>query len=242
MARSARDNYLPRVTDDPVTNRWVIGLFGLFVAELIAWNVGAPLDALRWWPIGSGAFRPWQLVTHVFVQGREAVVGVVLSLLVLTMLLPMLRQRFSDSTLLRALASGAAGGLLVALTADALGLVHGGASGWMSLIEVLLILFGLANPDQEIRVYFVFPVSGRNFVWGLLVVSVLLFLASASLQSAQAIGTWAGTFAWWHWQDRRRATLRAQAASIESQLRGLRVIQGGKDDPGRRGQGGQDVH
>jgi hypothetical protein len=241
MARSRPSGFPPKLVEDAVTNKLIIALFTLYVAELFAWAFGAPLGALVWSPMGSGRFAPWQPLTHFLVQGQPAVVSVVLSLLILSMLVPQMRSRFSDRELAQGMGAGAGAGVLLAFVLDLIGMANGGAMGWLPLVEVLLILWGLNNPNDEIRIYFIFPVTGRNFVWGLLVVALLMYLAGPSLQTAQGVGTWLGTWAWWRWRLGRRDSLRRQAASVESQLRNLKVLPGGRQAP-PRGQGGQDVH
>jgi hypothetical protein len=184
----------------PATPRWVQrvvgGLLALFVIELLARNVGAPVDLLAWWPFGT-AFEPWQPLTRFLVQGGDpgTVINVCFGLFVLWLLLGQMNQR----TVAWAAASAAVGATVLAGLLDLVGvLAPRPTMGWIALIPGLFALFGLLHPDGRVLLYFVLPVSGRAIVWGTLGVAALVFLAQRSLGSAEAIGSWVGVFAWWN--------------------------------------------
>lgn len=230
----------------PPLPRWIrdllVALLVLYVVELIAWNVGVPLGSAMWWNLGTG-FAPWQLVTHFAVNGRGAVTGVLLSLLVLYFFLPVLTRDYSRSTLLEVMGATAVGAIGVGLLLDAVGLLAPAPSGgWHLAVTALVVLFGLTHPGADIRLYFVLPVQGIWFVYGTILLTLLGLLAQPVLASAEAIGAWVGVVAWWYLRGpgRRRAELKSKARAIERELSHLTVLPGGRD--GNRPGGRYDVH
>jgi len=220
----------------PWMRNLIVGLFVLYVVELLAANAGLPVGALAWHPFGSG-FEPWQPVTRFLVQGR-GVFGVLLGLLVLYFLLPAVDSVLSRERTAKALLAGAVGGTLLPLLFD-LTLVDGpGIQGWTVLVTSLVLLFGLAIPTGVVHLWFVVPITGRVIVWGTLGLAVVMFLLDPSLRTTEGIGTWLGVFGWWNLMGPggRKRRLRRQAKKIQRELRRFEVIDGGRVD---RPQGGQ---
>lgn len=233
-------------------HRWLLGgLFGAYVLELLLYNAGVPVyQWLPWFAFGEG-FEPWQILTRFLVQGasQRAVMNVVFSLVVMFFFLPGISTLVTGRQLAVATAFGALGGTLLPLAVDgatALSSVRflqeglGPAMGWGGLVFVLPALLGLARPDATILLL-VFPVKARWVLWGTLVLLLLLLLVGRSLETWQGLGVWLGVVSWWQGfgPGARRRKLVSKASSIESQLRNLRVIDGGKGGPGPGPQGRQ---
>jgi hypothetical protein len=214
-------------------HKWLLGgLFALFVLELVVKNTGVPLyPTLGWWSFGAG-FEPWQPLTRFLVQGsdRSSVSSVAFSLVMLYFFLPLLESITDRATLARAVASGALGGTLVPLLADATGILSPSvALGWASLAYALPPLLGLLSPNREILLV-VFPVRASWILWGTLVLTVLTVLAEQSLESLQGLGVWLGVYAWYHLLGPGRTTraLRKRGTKVEKDLRRFEVYEGGR--------------
>jgi hypothetical protein len=241
---------MPRAGSDvqfnmPTPERWhvrlLIGLFVLYVVELVAhiW-LPALYQWLAWLEFGAG-FQPWQLVTRFLVQG-PGVIGVLFGLFVLYFFLPTIEGVIGRRQLGYAVLSGAVVGTLLPMAMDLAGIAHGAAMGWGPLVATLPVLFGLARPDATILLL-VFPVRAVYVLWGSLVVAILFILVERSLGTFQTLGVWLGVFGWWHvlGPGGRRRRLAKKADAIERELKksssaNLRVIDGGKSKPqGRQG-------
>jgi hypothetical protein len=237
----------------PTPERWhlrlLLGLFALYVAELVL-QLGVPeiYGWLAWQDLNVG-FQLWQLLTRFFVQGPGAVITVLFSLLALYFLLPMMEGIVARRQLGYAVLAGAVVGTVLPLVMNLAGLAHGVAMGWTPLVVSLFVLLGIARPDATIFLY-LFPVQARWILWGSLVVALLLLLADrGSLASFQGVGVWLGVYGWWHLlgPGARRRRLSKKAETIERELKNmgsggkpqssnLRVIDGGKSKPqGRQG-------
>lgn len=216
----------------------LVGLFALFVVELLARNAGFPVERLRWHAFGHG-FELWQPLTRFFVQGGStgAVFNVLIGLLVLYFFLPGLDSMMPRERIGKAALAGAVGGTAVPMLLDLLLLDGGSTGGWTVLTTALVVLFGLAMPNGVIHLWFVLPITGSFIVWGTLGLSVVFFLIGPALGTSEAIGTWAGVFGWWHLMGpgARRRDLKRQASRVEQELRRFEVIEGGRSQP----QGGQ---
>lgn len=227
---------------DPWLVRALGPLLAAYVVELVLAAGGVDVYAFAWHPFGAG-WQPWQVVTHLLVMPREAVLNVLISLLVAGMFLPGLRQHLGDRGLGELVAAGALGGVAVLALSDGLGalvlpsLGRGIALGWTHLMVALVVAFGLVNPHAEIRLYFLFPIPAWVFVWGSLLVPTLTLLVALGggsdiLGSAEQVGTWLGAYAWWNTRGPagRRRTLVQRKRTVERELRHLQVLPGGKDD------------
>src|SRR5690606_20193193 len=119
-----------------------VGLFALFVVELVLRNVGLPVDALVWYPF-EGPFQPWQPLSRYLVQGgsQSAVFNVIFGLLVLYFLLPAVDSLLPRAQAARALVAAIVGGTLLPLGVDALLPLSSGTSGWTVLTTTAILLF-----------------------------------------------------------------------------------------------------
>jgi len=136
-----------------------------------------------------------------------------------------------------AMAVGVTVGVLLPGLLDLLGLAATGvAYGWMPLVYVLPVIYGLARPDDTILFLF-FPIRAKWILWGTLGVALLLVLVEHSIDAYQGVSVWLGVYGWWNLlgPGARRRKLIKTATGIEKQLK-IRVIEGGKSKPlGRQG-------
>jgi len=216
----------------PAVRNLLIGLFAMLVVELILKNIGVVLwDSVAWRPLRAG-FAVEQLPLHYLSQSptRGGISSTLFGMLVIYFFLPNAVADLGAKAVRDAVISAAAGGIIIGMLADAAGLVGGAAWGWTGLVTSLVVLFGLSRPNGIVLLFFVIPAPGWLFVWGTLVIEVLMFMADRSLDTTETLGVWAGTFAWWHLlgPGGRRRSLIKKSKTIEKELSHLRVIDGGR--------------
>jgi hypothetical protein len=212
----------------------LVALFAAYVVELVLNLAGVPLyGLLAWHGFSTEAFAAWQPFTRVLVQGadRSAVFGVLFGLMIAYFFLGPLEEMLGRRKMLAAVVAGAVVGTLLPLSLDAIELLRGPdvALGWSFLVLALPTLFGLARPEADVLLYF-FPVKAKVFLWGGLVVALLLILVDQSLSSFQTLGVWVGVYGWWNLlgPGARRRDLKRQGAKIERELRKFQVLEGGR--------------
>ncbi len=221
----------------PPAPRWIRllcgGLFALYVTELVLRLARLPVDLLAWWPFGFG-FGPWQIATRYLLQGGDpgSVFRTLFGLAIVWLVVAQLDRKLA----LQAMAAAAVGGTALGLLLDAAGILAPIPNvGWTGLTGSAIVLFGLQRPDARILAWFVLPITGQMLVWGSLVVAGLVFLTQQSLGTTDAIGSWLGVYAWYHWigPGSHRRRLRAKGRALEKELSRFTVIEGGKDAPNR---------
>ena len=207
------------------------GLFALYVLELVLRNMGVPVYLLEWRSFDAG-FAVYQPFTRFLVQGRHAVLGVGLGLLVLYFLIPAILSMFSRRQVAQAVLSGAVGGTLIPMLLDAVWLSKGVVMGWPVLGLSLIVLFGLANPTGTILAFFFLPISGTLVLYGTLALSLAAFILGPGLGTAEPLGVWMGTYSWWYTfgPGGRRRLLKKKAEVIERELSRFQVLEGGRSD------------
>lgn len=221
----------------------LIGLFVLYALELACRNIlGLPVDALVWWPLGSGAFELWQPLSRYLVQGND-LLDVLLAALVLYFFLPAITDRFRTRQLGEVVAAAALGGTALALLLDLLFGLGRPALGWQALTMVPVVLFGLSMPRATVRLFFVLPVPASVFAWGTGAIASLALLAAPGLYTADYLGAWLGVLGWWYGfgPGARRRLLQRKKRSVERELRRFQVLEGGKSDR-KSGFGDDTIH
>lgn len=224
--------HLPELA--PWMRNLMVGLFAMYVGELVARNIGLPIDTLAWSPFEAG-FQVWQPLTRYLVQGgtRGSVFDVLFGLLVLYFLLPAVGTLLSRHQATRALLAGVVGGTLVPLLLNALVPMAGVNSGWTVLTTTAILLFGLAMPSGVVHLWFVIPITGRTIVWGSLGLATVFFLIDPALRTSEGLGTWLGVYGWWMGlgPGSRRRRLLSEAQKVQRELSRFEVIEGGRRDP-----------
>ena len=216
----------------PPVSAWVrnlvIGLFALFVVEVLVSNVWGGLYATLAWSV-HGPIRPWQPFTRYLVQGSASVINVVFALLAMYFILPTLDNALGRRALSHAAAAALAGGTLVGFLSSIVGYSDGFLLGWSGILTAVFALFGLAVPDATVRLYFFIPVQARFFTWGSGIIAALLLLGTRSSIAADALGCWLGAMAWWYTLGPGGKTRQRRNAGkkLERDLSKFTVLQGG---------------
>jgi hypothetical protein len=240
MASDVRMQF-PRLA--PWMRNLLIGLFALYVVELVLANLRVPVDALRLYPFAHG-FEAWQPITRFLVQGREGAVGVLFSIVVLYFFLPVLSTLLDRRQWAEALLSTAVAATAIPMLADVTGAFPPALrTGWAVLMPAVVVVFGLAQPNATVLAMFVIPIQASFFVWASLFLSVFFLLVSPSTASLEPVAAWIGIVAWWSLRGpgRRRRVLLAQADRLETEIRKFTVLEGGRSErPQGRPQGRQD--
>ncbi|MCB9678589.1 MAG: hypothetical protein H6737_26035 [Alphaproteobacteria bacterium] len=225
--------YLPPL--EPWMRNLLIGLFVLYVVELVLWNLGVPLGAMMLTSFGYG-FQPWQVLTRFFVQGRENAANVLISIVVLYFVLPSLPRLLPWRQWVDALSVTAIVAMLIPMVSDALGLFPPATrSGWTFLVLPMFVGFGLAQPRGIINLMFVLPIPAIYIVWGTLVYVLVMLLAFPSAATLEMVASWIGIVGWWSFRGpgKRRRELRKEASKIEKELQRFTVLDGGKAQGGQ---------
>lgn len=219
----------------PEGRQLLIVLFGLYVVELVVQNFVPIQQLLAWRSLQSGGFLPFQPLTRFFVQG-SSVISVAISGFVLFLILPTLFRLFSRRQLLEALGTSIAVSTVLGLVLDAIGIAHGATMGWQTALTTCFVLFGFAQPNARILLFFVLPVSGTLIAWGTGAIALLYFLVDQNLNATEAVGMWIGAWLWWNQRGpgARRRDLRKKARKVEDELRRFQVLEGGRHDGDNR--------
>jgi membrane associated rhomboid family serine protease len=159
----------------PVTKTLMLICTAVFCVQFFV-----PLD--NWfalWPVGSGMFWPWQVVTYAFLHG--GVFHLFFNMLGLWMFGAELERLWGDRRYLQFLLAGALAGaaaqlLMTSLTGSNVPTI--GASG---ALFALLLAFGMLFPNRIIMPLFPpIPMKARTFVIVFGALELLLGLAGAS--------------------------------------------------------------
>jgi hypothetical protein len=216
------------------TLQWIAGLF---VVEIGLRAAGVPIDRLELYPSSDPRFALWQPFTHLVTQGGlESFFRVAIGVLVLVFFLPALNQALNTRQLKSSAAAIVCGAVLIPALLEMMGMIQGAQMyGWQQLLTGLVVLYGLAKPNQSIHLFFVIPVRASLFVWGSLGLSALFFIGDQSVLTAEPIGAWCGAYAWWNvaGPGGRRRTLLRDAARIEESLQRFDVLEGGLSEEGK---------
>lgn len=224
--------------------RLAIALTLLFVLELILyhWLQVSAITQLFLYPLGSGLFRPWQIVTHPLVQGPNDVLSFLFQLLALYFFggpveAVLGRRRFLVLFLGVVIASAIPGLLLTSAFFADMPLPYGGLEA-SSL--ALLTAFALLNRNTSILLFFVLPVQAIWLLYGTAIFLGLSTLARATphgLYYLMAMGL-AYLYVLYGGPDAfRRFTLRYQKHQTQQRLSKFRVVEGGKGKDPLKGNG-----
>lgn len=209
----------------------LVGLFGLYVVELVLANLRIDLSVFYLLPVGGG-FAPWQPFTRFLVQGGgQALFNVIIGLVVLYFALPLLERLLDRRSWTEILISAVTAATVLPLLSDALGLLPiAPRTGWGFLLIPMFVVVGLAQPKATINLMFVLPVPAIWIVWGTLILGLLFLLAGPSSASLEPLAAWIGVMAWWSLRGpgARERRLRKKADTIKRELERFTVLEGGR--------------
>jgi membrane associated rhomboid family serine protease len=142
----------------PVTKALMLICTAVFCVQQLVW-----IDAwFSLWPLGSGRFMPWQVVSYAFLHGD--VMHLFFNMLGLWMFGSELEQLWGRKRYLQYLLAGALAGAAAQIV---VGLVSpsGPTLGASASLFALLLAFGVLFPDRTIMPLFPpIPMKARNFV------------------------------------------------------------------------------
>jgi hypothetical protein len=174
-----------------------------------------------------GGFALWQLVTYVLVDRGHPMMFLI-GLLFLWWALSPFELGYGPRRTLQLVATTI---LSASIPAYLLGLIvspapplYGSSPIWFGAIAATTWL----HRDQQIALFGAMQMSARQFLWLLLGISVLMFLASKNqTQFIADLGAIGGGIGFVQWMKRPR---RAPGSKSKPKARGFKVIQGGNDD------------
>jgi membrane associated rhomboid family serine protease len=220
----------------PLTRNLIVGLFVLYVGQLLAGD--AVTAALAWQPFGAG-FLPWQPLTNVLLAGDPT--SACLGWLGLFFLVAPVERALGTSGLARAVLASWVGAVALGLAVASLGRPDGAVLGLAPILTALVSLFGWSHPGANILLFFVIPIRAELIAWGTGALSFLWLLVALTrggaspTGSALALGAWVGALAWSRLGsgEVRRLQLAWKRRNVERQLRKFEVIEGGRAAPPR---------
>ena len=183
-----RGNFGGFLSNTPVIRMLIFANIGMYVFEMFFGKLrlsGIPIDAyivryLYLWPLGSGNFFPWQLLSYMFLHGGFS--HILFNMFGLWMFGTQFEllwgpKKFLTYYFLCGLGGGAAHLLISPMLGGSGPLI--GASG---AIFGLLIAYGLLFPDQMVYFFFFLPMKAKYAV------GVFVALEFMSVGSADNIG------------------------------------------------------
>jgi membrane associated rhomboid family serine protease len=215
----------PKIT--PVVRALLYVNFIVYAAQRLTGYGGALLDYFALWPLGGAAdhqppFEPWQLITYGFLHDPRSSLHIISNMFALWMFGPAAEavlgsRRFAFYYFACVVGAALAQLFIVpAIPAQAavrFGETFGASGGVMGL----LVLFGLAFPNQRIYVYFALPMPAWVFVtlYGVFELWLGVFGSSDGVAHFGHLGGMAtGVLLFLLWRD----DIRSRAAQF-SQLR-----------------------
>jgi membrane associated rhomboid family serine protease len=210
--------------------RGALLVLGLQVGLSLIWLMGNrdARSGIEDWLVASPhnvfeEYRVWTLVTSPLVEMNF--LSLLLTGLMMWMIVPTLERFWGTPRFLRFVAItsvvGTAAGCLVGLATGA-NLIQ--VNGLGPMIIAAVVAFGIIYARQPVQFFGVLPLSGREFMWGLLAVFTLAVVLqgrweTGAAQGAAALTTaimtskrWSPALAWKRW---RIARARARLAVIE---------------------------
>ncbi len=220
---------LPRLS--AVVKKLILGLLAAYVLQLVLQNwMGIPVvGLLAMTPAGPGL---WQLVTYVLIDGSGNPLMFLFGLLIIWWTLSPFEIGYGAKRTLQlclcSLLGASVPAYLMGFVLPGSPPLFGSSPLWFGGLAATTWLYR----DQQMSLFGVMPMSGKQFLWLLLGLSVLFFVFDKNhTQLIASLGAMAGAIAFARWMKRPR---RPQTVRRPSQRpSGFKVIQGGGGDDGR---------
>ncbi len=234
----------------PLLRNLLVALVALYVVQLVlqSW-LGMPILALCALhapasPMGlTGMFRPWQPVTALLFNTMQPTAAF-FDWLMLWFFLPPALSTLGRRETAKLLGTSWVVGVLVGFGLAWVGIVHAASIyvGITCITVCLVVVFAMANPQAQIRLFFVLPIRAIWVLYLELFLLSLYFLAYRDLESAINLGGWATAVAWMYGGGSTRQLLlrlklrwlqrakRRQAGGRFEVIEGGRGRRGGHDD------------
>ena len=236
----------------PFAKKVLIVLIGLYVVQVFALKpyeltpADNPIrpEGVTWlylWDLDSGHWRPWQPFTAVFMNA--GVLAAALDWLMVFFFLGSVERivgtkRVIKSLLWTALISvvfaHAAMGLVGALESNAT--LEAPFRGLEPFLLSLLVIFGLAQPNAQILLFFVLPIRASWVAWVSGLLALLFFITKTTMGSSLVVGGWLSGYLFvksGFGNTKRffeRYRLLRKKKKLEKELAKFTVLDGGKDD------------
>jgi membrane associated rhomboid family serine protease len=134
------------------------------------------------------SFQIWRLFTYALLHDLGSPLHVIFNALVLYMIGTPLEDHWGEKRfLLFILTAILLGGVLVCLS-FLLGLSDASVAGFSSVTIGLVVAWGLTFPTQQIYIFGILPLTGKNLVYMTVLLEVLYAVSSNSISSAAHFG------------------------------------------------------
>ena len=173
-----------------VGKKMLIMYASIYIVELICEHWLA-IPVYRWlalWPIGSGHFHFWQLITHPLIHDPGAPIGFLINCLVLYFFAGTIEYALGTRRFITLYAMAAYGGALIGFLFTLLAAFGAPFAGMMPSLLALIVIFGLLQPDATVLLMFVLPIKAKYISYGTVIVTFLTFLAKANVHGAYHLG------------------------------------------------------
>lgn len=236
----------------PFVKRILVVLIALYIVQVFALKPhnlqpgDQPLAprGLTWlylWDLNSGYWRPWQPITAFFLNA--GVFAAALDWLMVFFFVGPVQQLIGKKRLVKSLIwtavismTFAHGVMALNGALDSAPSLSLGFRGLEPFLMSLLVIFGLAQPNAQILLFFVLPIKAAWVAWVSGLIALLVFITDPVLSTSLILGGWLGGYAFVRsgfgnvqrlWA---RYQLIAKKKKIEKELSKFSVIEGGKSD------------
>ncbi len=180
----------------PVIKNLIIINSAVFVLQLLMQNLnigGIPADGIidRWfalWPLGSGYFEVWQLITYQFMHG--GFFHILMNMFILWMFGIEIENLWgSQKFLIFYLIAGVVGGLFQILLSPVLvGGLSGPTIGASGAIMGVMVVFGVMFPNRLIFLYFLIPIKVKYFIIVLVLIEIFAVNSGGNVAHLAHVG------------------------------------------------------
>ena len=154
---------------------------------------GIPADnfIVRWfalWPLGSGYFEIWQLITYQFMHG--GFFHILINMFILWMFGIEIENLWgSQKFLIFYLLAGVVGGLFQILLSPILvGGLSGPTVGASGAIMGVMVVFGVMFPNRLIFLYFLIPIKVKYFIIVLVLIEIFAVNSGGNIAHLAHVG------------------------------------------------------
>ncbi len=180
----------------PIIKNLIIINSAVFILQLLMQNLnigGIPADGIidRWfalWPLGSGYFEVWQLITYQFMHG--GFFHILMNMFILWMFGIEIENLWgSQKFLIFYLIAGVIGGLFQILLSPVLvGGLSGPTIGASGAIMGVMVVFGVMFPNRLIFLYFLIPIKVKYFIIVLVLIEIFAVNSGGNVAHLAHVG------------------------------------------------------
>lgn len=174
----------------PLCKKLLIIYGSIYVIQLLTehWLNVSLSSYLYIYPVGSGQFHFWQIITHPFVHNPNNPIVFLIDCLVFYFFANPVEYVFGSRGFLCLFYLAALGAFIIGF---AFSLVPGFGvpfSGMSPSILALVVIFGLMNPEAVIYLMFVIPLKAKYISYATIILTGVTFLAKANTNGAWHLG------------------------------------------------------